>query len=109
MKTVILSLVLVLISSTASAGFVNKQKLKYVSSGIDGSVSFRTTSGIHNPAGCPAADVYVVSPEFNPKGALAVLLSAYTSGSIVRFYVDPNTCAPNNRPVVRAVAIGHPY
>lgn len=109
MKKSIFSFVLLsLISASASAGWYNQKNVKYIASSVDGRITFNTSQALSNPANCPAPDVYIIPKESNAEHALAILLTAKSSNQIIRVNVDTIECI-NNRPVVRTVAIGHPY
>lgn len=109
MKKILLSvLMLGLFSAEVSAQFGDKRTVRYISSASNGEVAFNHAGGLINPANCPAPDVYIIPLEYNAENALAVLLTAKASNEVVRFWVDPEECI-RSRPVVKMVAVGHPY
>ena len=64
----------------------------------------RITGTVHNPAGCPASDGYVLRDPVVINHAMAVALAAHASGKPVRLWVT-DTCDTINRPLISSIGV----
>ncbi len=69
-------------------------------------ITFETLEDVNNPAGCGSVDHYGIDSANDPKGTLAILLSAYLTGKKISIFVLDNSCDLNGRPSVTNVLIG---
>jgi hypothetical protein len=99
-------LILALITSTASAADMWSAlgKVTAVMPYDDGSIHVWADMSRADPAGCGGDRYIVPAANSNVKETYAALLTAFTSGKQVRFYVWGATCAAGN-PTVRLAEV----
>lgn len=61
---------------------------------------------VQNPANCPSPSAYVLRDPVINKDTLAILLTAYTSGTNVQVYLSSTLCdTPTGRPLITQVGL----
>jgi hypothetical protein len=73
-------------------------------SGVLG-IYINTVQAVINPANCPSSDGYSVTDPVITNQALAIILTAITSGQQIMLYVSSSACAGNGRPLVLTVQL----